>query len=709
MGEEDYSGRPANDEAMKENIAIEAERVGDMDTTKTEGDDFAPDEGKRLVRKPDFWLLPLMMMTYMLQSYDKGIMSAATQFNFNSDLELTTIVGYQAGGKPITNNQKYLNAAMMIYIGYLVGTYPMIYLSQHYPTSKVLSLATFLWGAVVMSTAGCSNHAGIMLNRFFLGFLKSTVAPAFTGQINTSMPHWKPMFLILGAVTLVWSIVLFFALPDSPLTTKRLTESERRIVVCRLERNNAGTISRKFNKGQFLEAFRDYKLYSCTLIILLTGVPSGALGTFGTVVINGFGFDHFDSLALTCPIGAVTATSILFVGYVMRKWNSLRYLSIVTCALISIAGTFICWLVPRDNRGLLFAAVFLIAVQVSAGGVAVSLAASNIAGHTMRVCLCTFTINTLTSWASSIASRTNVNRQLLGCGKDLPGGQNVGEVSNVTITSDGNNRSYLIFIPPASCKDTPTSAIVSYYGGARTAEDQLDLDLPTSPEFNTKSFVVYPQGSMLRHLQNTWQGVPGVTMNDLKFTTDILNEIESLYCIDPSRIYTTGKSDGAGFCNLLACDPDLSTALAAFAPVSGAYFVDSLPCMPTMVDLPCSPGRSQIPVLAFHGGNDTAIPYTGKERKGECLPSIPHFIQEWALREGLGTTNITTPVANDTVKYTYGMGHDAGFVAFIFDSDIGHDWPSTAPNGDNQHAGHHPASSNATPIILDFFQHHRLI
>ncbi|KAJ6110382.1 MFS general substrate transporter [Penicillium sp. IBT 16267x] len=80
-----------------------------------------------------------------------------------------------------------------------------------------------------------------------------------------------------------------------------------------------GTISRQFDKAQFLETFRDFKTYSCTLIILLTGVPSGAIATFGTIVINGFGFSHFDSLALTCPIGAITALSILLVGYVTRK------------------------------------------------------------------------------------------------------------------------------------------------------------------------------------------------------------------------------------------------------------------------------------------------------------------------------------------------------------------------------------------------------
>jgi hypothetical protein len=168
------------------------------------------------------------------------------------------------------------------------------------------------------------------------------------------------------------------------LTSKRLTEAERKIAIRRLERNNAGTISHVFNRTQFIEAFCDYKLYSCAFIVLLTGVPSGALGTFGTIVINGFGFSHFDSLALTCPIGAITAISILFVGYITRKWRNTRYVSIIICALISIAGTLICWLGPRSDRGLLFAGIFLVAVQVAAGGLAVSLAASNMAGHTSK-------------------------------------------------------------------------------------------------------------------------------------------------------------------------------------------------------------------------------------------------------------------------------------------------------------------------------------
>jgi MFS family permease len=360
-----------------------------------------------------------MMVTYFLQSYDKGVLSSATQFNLNADLGLTTIIGHTKTGAAITNNQKFSNASMIFYIGYLVGTYPMIYLSQRYSTSRVISGAVFLWGAVLLSTAGVTNYAGMMLNRFFLGVLESAVAPAFTvlvtfwwtreeqalrtglwyccvglattfsplinyglGQIKGPLLPWKPLFLILGAITVCWSVILYFCLPDSPLTTKGLNETERKIAIARLERNNAGTITHQFDKAQFFEAFRDYKLYSSTLLILLTGVPSGAIGTFGTVVINGFGFSHFQSLALTSPIGAITAISILLVGYISRKLKNVRYFMIIACALISIVGTIICWVGPRSNRGLLFAGIFLIAVQVAAGGLAVSLVASNIAGHT---------------------------------------------------------------------------------------------------------------------------------------------------------------------------------------------------------------------------------------------------------------------------------------------------------------------------------------
>lgn len=91
---------------------------------------------------------------------------------------------------------------------------------------------------------------------------------------------------------------------------------------------------------------------------------------------------------------------------------------------------------------------------------------------------------------------------LEGCLKRLPQGQSVGQVANVTITSGGLLRYYLISIPPTYHNELPTPVILSYHGGVRTAEDQLQLDELTNPEFNTNSFVIYPQGINVRHLQD---------------------------------------------------------------------------------------------------------------------------------------------------------------------------------------------------------------
>jgi len=81
-----------------------------------------------------------------------------------------------------------------------------------------------------------------------------------------------------------------------------------------------------------------------------------------------------------------------------------------------------------------------------------------------------------------------------GCGKSLPQGQALETVSNVSISSGGFQRSYLIFIPPKYDEFIPTPLILSYHGGVRNATDQLKLDQLTSSEFNTQSIVVYPQG-----------------------------------------------------------------------------------------------------------------------------------------------------------------------------------------------------------------------
>lgn len=161
---------------------------------------------------------------------------------------------------------------------------------------------------------------------------------------------------------------------------------------------------------------------------------------------------------------------------------------------------------------------------------------------------------------------------------------------------------------------------------------------------------------------------------------------------------------------MLACDQSLSTRIAAFAPVSGAFYI--MPdgdCEPDSVDLPCSAGRSDIPILEFHGGSDSVIPYYGDASKRDaCLPTIPHWVQTWAKRNELGTSNKSTSITKAATWHRFGTGSSLGLVSHVYDgANVGHVWPATKQNaGDTGDSS--TASFNATSMILEFFGNYTL-
>lgn len=156
-------------------------------------------------------------------------------------------------------------------------------------------------------------------------------------------------------------------------------------------------------------------------------------------------------------------------------------------------------------------------------------------------------------------------------------------------------------------------------------------------------------------MQNQWQGDPASSgVDDIGFVQDMINHFNDRYCINTSRIYAAGKSNGGGLTSLLACDSSLSTQIAAFAPVSGAFFVPGSSedeCAPQTIVLDCSPGRSPLPIIEFHGSADTTIPYSGGPHRRECLPTIPHWVREWSKREGYGLTNQTTDLYDVSISF----------------------------------------------------------
>ncbi|RYP80165.1 hypothetical protein DL770_006360 [Monosporascus sp. CRB-9-2] len=293
----------------------------------------------------------------------------------------------------------------------------------------------------------------------------------------------------------------------------------------------------------------------------------------------------------------------------------------------------------------------------------------------------------------------------LGCGQ----APYVAAGQRVHAALENSDRGYVLWLPPSYDGSTPTPVIFSFHGAGGTGEQQADLDLLTTPEFNTDHILVYPESAGGRS-GGLWEVSPEVVdVDDVAYTLQIFDQIRDDLCIDETRVFATGMSQGGGMTNLLACDPSASTRFAAYAPVAGSYYFEEDAdgeCDVDNVAFQCSPGRDHIPLLAFHGGDDGTIPYEGNSRRGGCVPNVGHWISQWAVREGLGPDPTETEeVTEEATRYLYGGGDEQGLVSFVYAGrEVGHVWPATVGGRGDRGT----ASFNASSLIMEFFRDHQL-
>jgi len=152
---------------------------------------------------------------------------------------------------------------------------------------------------------------------------------------------------------------------------------------------------------------------------------------------------------------------------------------------------------------------------------------------------------------------------------------------------------------------------------------------------------------------------------DILFTNLLLNDLETLLCLDTSRIYAAGLGSGGGMMHLLACDAELSKSFAAFAAVGGGFGRAKKGVKPWGV---CETGRKTVPVMEIHGTDDGIFGYYLKEGENGKLRQIPpHWIEDWSERNGCGepqgdavqsksdpttfVTKLESGVMTETVQY----------------------------------------------------------
>ena len=221
-----------------------------------------------------------------------------------------------------------------------------------------------------------------------------------------------------------------------------------------------------------------------------------------------------------------------------------------------------------------------------------------------------------------------------------------------TITVGEATRVYLVEVGAELAARPPV--VFAWHGFGSRAENSLEA-MKTETLW-TDAVVVAPRG-MPRTFDQFgdtprpgWQVAAGeLDDRDLLFFDAMLAELESLGCVDASRVYSTGFSNGGFFSNVLACHR--ADALAAAAPTGGGGpFVK-----------PC--GR-KIPVLITHGRADKVVPYASAHK------TYQSWVAHNACAEGPGTVS---PDAEEGCVVAAGCAEESPVRMCSY--DIGHQWP----------------------------------
>ncbi|KAE9576805.1 hypothetical protein CGMCC3_g7172 [Colletotrichum fructicola] len=337
-------------------------------------------EERKLIRKVDWRLLPLLSMLYLMKKIDENNASNARIMNKGTNENILTQLG-------ITSDQ-FGMITILYTVPYILAEIPSNLVLKRISPSRWQSRIMITWGLITACTSAVTNLAGLYTVRFLLGLAEAGMFPAIILQLTywyrpdeiavrlvwiftvgnvagiiggilayafhlVSGAHnisgWQWLFIVEGALTIVLAFVVWFFLPDFPATTKWLSPTEKAFLQARLPQNSPRAVEKNFVFKEILTTLRDRKLWLFTLSWALMTTGSSGVKFYQPTIISNMGFSGIATAQiLNIPMSVVTIALLLGSGWASNKARIPVPLFPISSCVITVACYSVLVAYPHD-------------------------------------------------------------------------------------------------------------------------------------------------------------------------------------------------------------------------------------------------------------------------------------------------------------------------------------------------------------------------
>ncbi|ESK84554.1 mfs transporter [Moniliophthora roreri MCA 2997] len=316
---------------------------------------------KRVWRKLDIYVLPIVAMFYLLSFLDRTNVANARVAGLQKDLKMS--------------NKEYSIALTVTYVPYIVAELPSNLMLKAVGPNLMLPTMLTLWGVVTTLQGVVKSYSGLLAARFFLGLLEGGVFPglvlylsyfyprykmnlrvaaffasaslsgAFSGILAYGIIHmdgiggrpgWSWIFILEGLFTVVFGASSYFTLPRAPEKCWFLNEEEKKYVAAKLHQDNVHKEEQHFTWREVGEAFKLPQVWFLAFTFFMAGVILYSLAYFSPSIVQSLGYTAARAQLMSVPPFAVAFVLSMACAFISDKFQCRGIISIFSSILCVI-------------------------------------------------------------------------------------------------------------------------------------------------------------------------------------------------------------------------------------------------------------------------------------------------------------------------------------------------------------------------------------